>query len=75
MWKRRREQGRQVVESDLVVGARVVHSTFGAGTVTWAGVYKDVECTDIEFDSMHQRRLVNEYGIPCLRLERPEPTS
>jgi hypothetical protein len=49
------------------VGAEIVHSTFGRGTVTHVGPYKGVPAVSVQFDG-HEKALEVQYAIPHVRL-------
>ena len=54
----------------LVEGARVLHSTFGPGSVGRVGTYKDVPSVWIDFDDGQTKGLALEFALPHLS---PEP--
>lgn len=56
----------------LVKDARVLHGTFGAGTVGRVGRYKDVPTVWIDFDDGQTKALALEFGIRHLT---PEATA
>jgi hypothetical protein len=47
----------------LVEGARVQHSTFGAGRVGRVGFYKDVPTVWLDFDDGQTKALALEFGL------------
>jgi len=54
----------------MVEGARVLHSTFGPGTIGRVGAYRDVPSVWIDFDDGQVRALALEFGLPHLA---PQP--
>lgn len=54
----------------MVEGARVLHSTFGSGTIGRVGHYKDVPTVWIDFDDGQTKGLALEFGLPHLS---PQP--
>jgi hypothetical protein len=56
------------------VGAKIVHSTFGPGTVTFVGPYKGVPACSVQFEG-HMKALELQYAIPHVRLAVEEPPS
>ena len=57
----------------LVEGARVVHSTFGDGSVGRVGDYKDVPSVWIDFDDGQTKALALEFGLPHLSPGKAAP--
>lgn len=58
----------------LAEGARIVHATFGAGTIGRVGEYRDVPSVWIDFDDGQTKALALEFGLPHLSAEAPAPT-
>ena len=56
------------------VGAKVVHSMFGPGTVTFVGPYKGVPACSVQFEG-HAKALELQYAIPHVRLAEDEASS
>lgn len=50
----------------MVEGVRVLHSTFGLGTIGQVGTYKDVPTVWIDFDNGQTKALALEFGLPHL---------
>jgi hypothetical protein len=50
----------------MVEGARVLHGTFGSGTIGRIGTYKDVPAVWIDFDDGQTKALALEFGLPHL---------
>lgn len=55
----------------LAEGARVLHATFGPGTVGRVGEYKEVPCVWNDFDDGQTKALALEFVLPHLSPERP----
>ncbi|MGD9990601.1 MAG: hypothetical protein AB7O74_14995 [Candidatus Nanopelagicales bacterium] len=53
------------------VGAKIVHSTFGPGKVTFVGPYKGVPACSVQFEG-HVKALELQYAIPHVRLAEDE---
>jgi len=53
------------------VGARVMHSTFGEGTVIFVGRYKGVPAVSIQFEG-HKKALEIQYARSHTRLIGPD---
>lgn len=56
----------------MVEGARVLHSTFGLGTIGRVGTYEDVSSVWIDFDDGQTKALALEFGVEQLT---PEPAA
>jgi hypothetical protein len=56
----------------MVEGARVLHSTFGSGTIGRVGPYKDVPTVWIDFDDGQTKALALEFGLEHLA---PQPVT
>jgi hypothetical protein len=56
----------------MVEGARVLHGTFGLGTIGRVGTYKDVPTVWIDFEDGQTKALALEFGLPHLA---PQPAS
>lgn len=48
------------------VGANIVHSKFGPGTITHVGPYKGVDAVSVQFDG-HEKALEIEHALPHVR--------
>lgn len=49
------------------VGAEIIHSTWGRGTIVHVGPYKGVPAVSVQFDT-HEKALDIEYARPHVRL-------
>jgi hypothetical protein len=54
----------------MVDGARVLHDTFGFGTIGRVGTYKDVPTVWVDFDDGQTKGLALEFALPHMA---PEP--
>ncbi|TWG93345.1 hypothetical protein L615_006300000180 [Nocardioides sp. J9] len=54
----------------MVEGARVLHDTFGSGTVGRVATYKDVPSVWVDFDDGQTKALALEFALPHMS---PEP--
>lgn len=50
----------------MLEGSRVLHSTFGSGTIGRVGHYQDVPTVWIDFDDGQTKALALEFGLPHL---------
>ena len=55
----------------MVEGVRVLHSSFGSGTVGRVGTYKDVPSVWVDFDDGQTKGLALEFALPHIS---PEPS-
>lgn len=55
----------------MVEGARVLHDTFGSGTVERVAIYQGVPSVWVDFDDGQTKGLALEFALPHLS---PEPT-
>mgnify|MGYP000055894291 CR=1 FL=1 len=54
----------------LAEGVRVLHDTFGPGTVGRVGTYKDVPSVWVDFDDGQTKGLALEFALPHLTPEQ-----